>query len=155
MMKGISDQWWNKHCEEVVDDTILTDSVLPIRTSGNAPLVFNIKSIPGKYIDTSRIKFHLRWHASKKIDNSWTGIANKDMITVVNNLHHYMFEELLVYANGDLIESTGLTYGMVSYLKNLLYATDQEKQTHLKSAYWYPDVFDTDIVINDRATNFG
>lgn len=153
----IDPEWYEKNVSELVTDTIITDSVLPISTGSDTPLVFNVRSIPGKYIDVGGIRLHLRWNVKKKVSGSWVPLATADKVTICNDAHHIMFDEMLVYVNGDLVESTGLCYGLTSYFKNLLTVDDFEKSTWLQSCLWYPDYPNgvNDLVVADETINSG
>ena len=153
----LDDQWYNKQCTGVTTETVVTESVLPVYSDSNTPIVFNVKAMPSKYIDTGGIQLHVRWNVFKKnATGAWTRLEVTDKVSVPNNAHHMMFDEMLVYVNGDLVEQTGLNYGITTYFKNLLYADDFDKTTKLQSSMWYPDTNGlSDLVDKNEDINKG
>ena len=150
-----SDEWRRKNAEMVQTEILKPESYLPVSTgsSGRSPICFTIKSIPHSLIDGKNICIEMAFSLQKyksfnktkdgkaateetdktdiEVHKKWVDIDVNDRVMAVANTYCSIFEDLNISINGIMVESSGRDFAIKSYLQNVLFTTEQERQTWL------------------------
>lgn len=121
------------------------ETVLPINTDNNrSPLVFNIRSVNGLVTDTKNIRLKFKYKleklspANKDTMATWENVKQADYVVPYTGTGFSLFEDVHVYLNGILTETSQREYARSSYIKSTVFSTEDE-QHELESAQLYID----------------
>lgn len=128
---------WRRNIKSSFTETVPCDTLLPVDTVNNrGPLSFNVRPAPQHVVDVRNMQLAVKFSVQKKTADGWGNIEANDKITLVNNFGFSLFEDVQLTINGTLAETSQREYARISYLKNLLFATNLKK---LESALYYED----------------
>jgi len=108
----------------------------PLAPVSQGDLEFSIPASSDTYIDPN-IYLYVR---CKLVQEDGTDFKDEtDKTAVVNNLLHSLFSQCNVQLNGVPITQASDLYNYRAYLETLLTYGKDAAESHLTSAYWYPD----------------
>jgi hypothetical protein len=131
-------RWRAARVEQTEVFKVGCETLLPVDTENRSPLSFTIPPMSGLVVDGNNIKLGLTFHLEKYEENAWTTITN-EKVAVINNALYSLFSDQHLFLNSQLVESYGMEFARISYLKNLLYTSDAQKFTTMESVMWMPD----------------
>ena len=145
---------WRQRVESTATQVVQCESVLPVDTDSNRnPLVFNIRSAPGLVVDAKNIKLSFSVTGKKLKEGKWVNLEKDDKVAPYNNFGFSLFEDVQLFMGGTLVETSMREYSRSSYIRNLLFTSEQE-QLALESAFLFKDdPVLSDVVIQDHKNN--
>ena len=131
---------WRQHVESTSTQVVQCESVLPVDTESNRnPLVFNIRASPGLVVDTKNIKLAFTVTVKKQVGSEWVDLdEDNDKVALYNNFGFSAFEDVQLFINGTLCETSLREYPRSSFLQNQLF-TPEHEQHALESAMFLKD----------------
>lgn len=135
---AISREWRRQHASLVETEIVKPESFLPVTTgsTGRSPICFTLKSVPHSRIDGGNIFIETVFEIEKydKTNSKWVPTDRKtDTVTPIANTYCSFFEDLNVSINGVLVENTQRDFTIKSYLQNLLFSTQSDRDTWLET----------------------
>lgn len=134
---------WRDGVESRHVEVIKPSSYLPVNTTTNrSPICFSISGVPNLVTDFKNAFLVFtytvqKWDKTAEIPG-WVAVKKSDLIAPVNSMGSSMFQNLDVYINGSLAETSQNNYSIVSHFKNVFFTTPTEKRS-LEAAQYYPD----------------
>ena len=147
---------WRQHVESTATQSVQCDSLLPVDTDTNRnPLVFNVRPSPGLVIDSKNIRLLFTVNVQKFQNNSWVKLENSDNVSLYNNFGFSAFEDVQFFLGGTLCETSMREYARSSYIRNLLFTTEQEQHSLESSLFFKDNPMYGDLVMMDPEKNPG
>ena len=149
---------WRQHVESTATQSVQCDSVLPVDTDTNRnPLMFNVRPSPGLVIDMKNIRllFTVIVQKFNATTNSWVKLELADKVSLYNNFGFSAFEDVQFFLGGTLCETSMREYARSSYLRNLLFTTEQEQKSLESAVFLKDDSMYGDVVMMDSKINPG
>ena len=121
-----------------------TDYYRPISQLNTGGYIeFDVNSQPNEYIQLNEIFLYLKFKVKlTKTDATATdklALKHWDKVSLVNNVIHSMFNQVDLSINDIQTTVSLLTYAQKAYLENILFTTDEARNSYLKGAGFYID----------------
>ena len=120
--------------EQVIYNEI--QSVNSISDSEVLPAEFHISPSADFYTDLNNSELYLKARITRE---DGTPMTDTDMVTPVNNFGHTLFQEMSVFLNDTLINTSSPLYAYKAYLQNTLNYNQEAKDSWLQSVLYFPD----------------
>lgn len=120
--------------EQVIYNEI--QSVNSISDSEVLPAEFHISPSADFYTDLNNTELYLKARVTRA---DGTPLDDTDQVTPVNNFGHTLFQEMSVFLNDTLINTSSPLYPYKAYLQNTLSYGRDAKESWLQTALYFPD----------------
>ena len=150
-----SAEWRRNNAISVDTEIVKPESFLPVTTgsSGRSPICFTIKSIPQSRVDGKNIFIEVSFIVERYNSQSkWVQANLDDDVIPIANTYCSMFEDVNVSFNGVLVENTQRDFAIKAYTQNLLFTTEQDRQTWMNAGMQALDKFGQFRQVFDKKT---
>jgi hypothetical protein len=139
----VKENWRHEKVKQVLTEVIPCSTLLPVDTdTRRTPLIFNVNGAPGQVCDLKNIRISASFKVLQEVTEAgvttWGPIKTGEKIVPINNFGFSLWEDVHLFVNGALVETSQREYNRQALIKNTLF-TNAEEQKLLQSAMFYQD----------------
>jgi len=126
-----------ENAQHVAYESIVPSTLLPSSSVSRSPIIFKIKQQEGQMLRMNDLQLALTFKVQEVTSNGHRKIPANKNVAIIDYCLNTLFEDVIVHANGEVIYTSNILYGKMSFVKQLLWSKPEDRRTYLKSAGWY------------------